>query len=159
MEEKPDSIRIGAALTFKSEGLMNATNKNNSQAANEATKAMVPQDPEDRLAETAEEIRDRNMDKTLADSFPTSDPPSSIPDPSGDDALPETDQELIDDELFRDLPAGQWAAIAVEDREVVGTGATREEAVQQAREKGHTEVSLVRVPVDPENPLPTAKVA
>lgn len=29
-------------------------------------------------------IRDKMMDKTLADSFPTSDPPSSIPDPCED---------------------------------------------------------------------------
>jgi hypothetical protein len=43
-------------------------------------------DPEDRRTDgTAEEIREKTMDKTLADSFPTSDPPSSIPDPEEDD--------------------------------------------------------------------------
>lgn len=41
----------------------------------------VPQDPQDRIATTEEEIREKNFDKTNADSFPTSDPPSSIPDP------------------------------------------------------------------------------
>ena len=30
--------------------------------------------------------REANFDKTLADSFPTSDPPSSIPDPLSDDS-------------------------------------------------------------------------
>ena len=138
---------------------MNATDKKNSQAPVEAINTARPRDPEDRSVETADEIRDKNLDKTLADSFPTSDPPSSIPDPSGDDALPETQQDLIEGELFRDLPAGTWAAVALEDREVVDTGATREEAVQRAREKGHTEVSLVRVPGDPENPGPTKRVA
>ena len=45
---------------------------------------VVPRDPEDRPVqpENVEAIREKNLDKTLADSFPTSDPPSSIPDPS-----------------------------------------------------------------------------
>ncbi len=30
-------------------------------------------------------LRERAMDKTLADSFPASDPPSSIPDPESED--------------------------------------------------------------------------
>ena len=43
-------------------------------------------DPEERSADQREKdrIREKMLDKTLADSFPTSDPPSSIPDPSGD---------------------------------------------------------------------------
>lgn len=41
----------------------------------------VKQDPQDRVTTTEEEIRDKNFDKTNADSFPSSDPPSSIPDP------------------------------------------------------------------------------
>jgi len=47
----------------------------------------APRDPEDRPAPADDEDaqREKNMDKTLADSFPTSDPPSSIPDPSGDE--------------------------------------------------------------------------
>lgn len=38
--------------------------------------------------ETAGERRKREeaLDKTIADSFPTSDPPSSIPDPGSEDA-------------------------------------------------------------------------
>jgi hypothetical protein len=32
-----------------------------------------------------EELREEGMDKTLADSFPASDPPSSIPDPGDEE--------------------------------------------------------------------------
>ncbi len=44
-------------------------------------------DPEDRKVhpEDEERKRDKMMDKTLADSYPASDPPSSIPDPSEDE--------------------------------------------------------------------------
>jgi hypothetical protein len=43
-------------------------------------------DPEDRVVNTADEQekRDKMFDKTGADSFPASDPPSSLPDPSED---------------------------------------------------------------------------
>jgi uncharacterized membrane protein len=43
-----------------------------------------PRDPEDRPAPADDEeaLREKNLDKTIADSFPTSDPPSSIPNPS-----------------------------------------------------------------------------
>jgi len=45
-------------------------------------------DPEERpVDENTEDIKEKMMDKTLADSFPTSDPPSTIPDPSEDDSL------------------------------------------------------------------------
>lgn len=44
-------------------------------------------DPEERPVETEDQIREKMFDKTLADSFPTSDPPSSIPDPSSDDTF------------------------------------------------------------------------
>ena len=46
-----------------------------------------PRDPEDRpINEDSEhERREKMHDKTLADSFPTSDPPSTIPDPTEDD--------------------------------------------------------------------------
>ncbi len=41
-------------------------------------------EPENRLASAEREERERTLDKTIADSFPASDPPSSIPDPSED---------------------------------------------------------------------------
>ncbi len=46
-------------------------------------------DPEDREIneEREHEVKDKMMDKTLADSYPASDPPSTIPDPSEEDSL------------------------------------------------------------------------
>lgn len=44
-------------------------------------------DPEERPSMSNEETREKMLDKTLADSFPTSDPPSSIPDPAADDSM------------------------------------------------------------------------
>lgn len=44
-------------------------------------------DPEERPAGTQDALREKMLDKTLADSFPTSDPPSSIPDPAEDDSF------------------------------------------------------------------------
>jgi hypothetical protein len=44
-------------------------------------------DPEERPAAGKAETREKMLDKTLADSFPTSDPPSSIPDPEADDSM------------------------------------------------------------------------
>jgi hypothetical protein len=46
----------------------------------------VARDPEDRRIDEskAEEKKDKMMDKTIADTFPASDPPSSIPDPDDD---------------------------------------------------------------------------
>ncbi|HEY0566200.1 MAG TPA: hypothetical protein VGC88_11485 [Terriglobales bacterium] len=44
-------------------------------------------DPEERPTNHEHEVREKMLDKTLADSFPTSDPPSSIPDPGEDDSF------------------------------------------------------------------------
>ncbi len=43
-------------------------------------------DPEDRPIDENDErqVREKMLDKTVADSFPASDPPSSIPDPDED---------------------------------------------------------------------------
>jgi len=48
---------------------------------------LVPRDPEDRVVRNAEELKEKTFDKTDADSFPASDPPSSIPDPSAADSF------------------------------------------------------------------------
>jgi len=98
-------------------------------------------DPEERPVETEEEAKEKAMDKTLADSFPTSDPPSTIPAPSGDDA--QSDNSLED--ALAGLPEGSWAALSIGDKEVIGLGATKDEAIETARRAGHTEMSLVRV--------------
>jgi hypothetical protein len=43
-------------------------------------------DPEDRKIDESslDERKDKMMDKTVADTFPASDPPSSLPDPDED---------------------------------------------------------------------------
>jgi hypothetical protein len=57
-------------------------------------------DPEDRLVPpTTECIREKMLDKTLADTFPTSDPPSSIPDPSADDSFATGEEKRREQEL------------------------------------------------------------
>ena len=48
---------------------------------------LTPRDPEDRLVNNPEELKEKTFDKTDADSFPASDPPSSLPDPSADDSF------------------------------------------------------------------------
>ena len=46
--------------------------------------------PEHRKSEIEEkEEREENLDKTIEDSFPASDPPSSIPDPEDEDSAAE----------------------------------------------------------------------
>jgi hypothetical protein len=47
-------------------------------------------DPEDRIVNTGdtEAKREKMLDKTIADSFPASDPPSSLPDPEEDSFCP-----------------------------------------------------------------------
>ena len=57
-----------------------------SQPPNEEKKA-----PEKRRR--AREAREKAMDKTLADSYPASDPPSTIPDPAGE--LPEEQKDVF----------------------------------------------------------------
>ena len=47
---------------------------------------MRTRDPEDRSIDESNivERKDKMMDKTVADTFPASDPPSSLPDPDED---------------------------------------------------------------------------
>jgi hypothetical protein len=96
-------------------------------------------------------VREQSLDKTIADSFPTSDPPSSIPDPS-DETAEELSVSTIQEQLTRGLPPGSWAAISVEQQKVVGTGATPEAAIDEARSAGHSKVSVIRVAEDRETP-------
>jgi hypothetical protein len=48
--------------------------------------SLQARDPEDRTIDESnlEERKDKMMDKTVADTFPASDPPSSLPDPDED---------------------------------------------------------------------------
>jgi len=59
----------------------------NSPATKDPAGGNTGRDPEDRAVkkESEQETREKMMDKTLADSYPASDPPSSIPDPAEDD--------------------------------------------------------------------------
>ncbi|HET7206482.1 MAG TPA: hypothetical protein VFI95_07870 [Terriglobales bacterium] len=107
-------------------------------------------DPEDRAANHPHEIREKSMDKTIADSFPTSDPPSSIPDP-GQTSRAEANTS-IEDALLANLPPGSWAAISLQERRVVAVGSTREEAIQNAAGYQQPQLSVVRVPQDPDAP-------
>ncbi len=53
-----------------------------------ANSSNLNRDPEDRaISEKEESVREKMMDKTLADSYPCSDAPSSIPDPGEDDSM------------------------------------------------------------------------
>ena len=54
--------------------------------------AHVERDPEDRAIEPgdADGKREKMFDKTIADSFPASDPPSTVPDPH-EDSFPEAE--------------------------------------------------------------------
>ena len=72
-------------------------------------------DPEDRKAHGEDEKREKALDKTLADSFPTSDPPS-ISDPANPSV--DSDAENSHRELLMGLPAGSWAAISLEDHKL-----------------------------------------
>jgi hypothetical protein len=107
-------------------------------------------DPEERHAVDEHEVRSKMLDKTLADSFPTSDPPSSIPDPGSDDAL--SAKKIAEDQLIVSLPQGSWVAMSIDERQVVDTGSTREEAEQKANARGYRTLSLIRVPPDLEAP-------
>ena len=98
------------------------------------------------------EDQEKSLDKTIEDSFPTSDPPSTIPDPGADQSSPENTISAIQDELVQGLPPGSWAAISIEERRVVGRGTTSDEAADDARRAGHSKIALVRVARDQEAP-------
>lgn len=100
-------------------------------------------DPEERPISNSDEAREKGLDKTLADSFPTSDPPSSIPDPSAA-AAEDIKQQHVEAQLAN-LPVGSWAALSVEDHRLLGTGPSRDAAVNAARQGGHNILNLVRV--------------
>src|SRR5512141_2404520 len=96
-------------------------------------------DPEERKVHK-DDVKEKMLDKTLADSFPTSDPPSSIPDPASEESI--SARKNLEEELIAALPHGSWAAISMEDRQVVGTGASREEAEEKANAQGYKNLSL-----------------
>jgi len=110
-------------------------------------------DPEDRKAHTEDEKREKMLDKALADSFPTSDPPSTS-DP--EEGAVDSGGDSSHRELLMGLPAGSWAAISLENHQLAGTGATRDEAEKAARDRGMPNVELVEVPADGDAPMQAA---
>jgi hypothetical protein len=58
------------------------------------------------------------------------------------------DIKVLNPKLLEGLPPGTWAAISEDQERVVGTGATIEEALRQAKEKGEKKPSIIGVPVD-----------
>ena len=100
---------------------------------------------------------DDALDKTIADSFPTSDPPSTIPNPDSGAELSAT--EVARKHLLTGLPPGSWVALSIDNQTVLGRGKTCEEAERDAREHGHPNVSLVEVPPDTDAPLQAPEAA
>ena len=111
-------------------------------------------DSENSAAHAQEEKREKMLDKALADSFPTSDPPSTSDPDEGSGEFNSSHRELL-----MGLPAGSWAAISLEDHTVAGTGSTRDQAEQNARDNGVRNVELVQVPSDSDAPLQTHEAA
>ena len=68
---------------------MTDVNKKDAPPDESITPEERKRDPEDREVHRARirELREKMMDKTLADSYPASDPPSTIPDPGEDDSI------------------------------------------------------------------------
>jgi hypothetical protein len=56
--------------------------------------------------------------------------------------------KVLNDKLLAGLPPGTWVAISEDQERVVGTGATIEEALREAKEKGEKKPSIIGVPLD-----------
>ncbi len=56
--------------------------------------------------------------------------------------------KVLNDKLLAGLPPGTWVAISEDQERVVGTGATIEEALRQAKETGEKNPSIIGVPDD-----------
>jgi hypothetical protein len=56
--------------------------------------------------------------------------------------------KVLSGKLLAGLPQGIWVAISEDQERVVGTGATIEDALQQAKEKDEKNPSIFGVPVD-----------
>ncbi len=104
-------------------------------------------DPEERLSLAPAEREEKSLDKALADSFPTSDPPSSVQAPASDSSAQDRRKALLE-ELVQRFPPDSWVAVSVDNQQVVGVGTSRDEAEQKARQSGHLKLWLVRVPED-----------
>jgi hypothetical protein len=59
-----------------------------------------------------------------------------------------TEVKVLNDKLLAGLPSGTWVVISEDQERVVGTGATIEEALQEAKRNGEKKPSIIGVPVD-----------
>jgi hypothetical protein len=57
-----------------------------------------------------------------------------------------TSGETSGDPLLAGLKVGSWAALSIDDRKIVGTGATQEEAEADAKKRHQSQIELVQVP-------------
>lgn len=112
-------------------------------ASGDAARVGGPGHPRDREPDDEQEHRETMLDKTIADSFPTSDPPSNMPGEGGNDTPARAHQHLL-----KGLPGGSWAAISLLEETVVGKGATRDQAEMDAHRHGFQNVELVQVASD-----------
>jgi hypothetical protein len=121
--------------------------------AEEPEQAGSRRDPEERPVEAPPEHQEKLLDKTLADSFPTSDPPSTVQDASYDSALQDRRKALLE-KLIQNFPADTWLAISIDDQRVVGVGTSSQEAEEKAKQDGHLKLWLIQVPEDAPNENP-----
>jgi hypothetical protein len=97
--------------------------RNKRMPDNDSDKSGVSRDPEDRPVANEHELREKMLDKTLADSFPTSDPPSTIPDPAGEDSLRLSDTDFqsgnIENADERNNPGAQGSRISLSEHQEI----------------------------------------
>lgn len=96
MAEKKRATPIPQVPQTEDKGIVGDPESFHPPKAGEASKGRQPAagersgDPKSRplKAEDEKQVKkEKALDQTIADSFPTSDPPSSIPDPSEDDSF------------------------------------------------------------------------
>lgn len=116
-------------------------------ADNDSDKSGVSRDPEDRPAANEHELREKMLDKTLADSFPTSDPPSTIPDPVGEDSLAVNGTDFQNESNIENADEGRNPAtqdrsrISLSDHQTIrywteSLGVSREQLEQLVQQHG-----------------------
>jgi hypothetical protein len=103
-------------------------------------------DPEERATANAAEHEEKLLDKALADTFPTSDPPAAQA--GSVDSAAEASRKALLAKLIQDYPPGTWVAVSIDDQRVVGVAQSSEEAEQKAKLDGYLKLWLVQVPQD-----------
>ena len=125
-------------------------------ADNDSDKSGVSRDPEDRPAANEHELREKMLDKTLADSFPTSDPPSTIPDPAGEDSLAvngadfQNESNIENADQRRNPAAEDRSRINLSDHQTIrywteSLGVSREQLEQLVQQHGDSAEKIRKV--------------